>query len=379
MTVGISGQNQAQLVLESPGKAAWTSTPVPALDGATGPAAGATGPAADPAGAALVRPLAVATCDLDTVVNTGAFPLPLPYALGHEFVAEVLEVGPAVSVTRPGDRVAVPFQINCGRCGYCRRGQTGDCGTVPHVAGYGLGALGGDWGGAMCDVVRVPFADAMLVPLPAGVAPGTVASLDNLADGWRTVAPYFAGAASGRSGAAPAVKRPRPRTGTDALAGDRRVLVMGGQSVGLYAAAIARALGAEVTYLDRDTRRLAIAESLGATVGDIDDRTAKYPLTVHTSGREHNLQHAIKATDRGGTLVDTGIFPGDVALPMLRMYTVGITFVTGRAHARRDIPGVLDLVARGRLDPSVVTATTAPWADAAQAWSAHHEKLVLVR
>jgi threonine dehydrogenase-like Zn-dependent dehydrogenase len=346
MTVGISQPEQAQLVLESPGKAAWTSAPVPALDG---------GPA-DPAGAALVRPVAVATCDLDTAVNTGAFPLPLPYALGHEFVAEVLETGPAVTVARPGDLVAVPFQINCGHCGYCRRGQTGDCGTVPHVAGYGLGALGGDWGGAMSDVVRVPFADAMLVRLPAGVAPQTVASLDNLTDGWRTVAPYV-----------------------NALVGDWRVLVMGGQSVGLYAVAIARALDVDVTYLDRDPRRLAIAEGLGATVGDVDDRTAKYPLTVHTSGRERNLRHAIKATDRGGTLVDTGIFPGDVALPMPRMYTVGITFVTGRAHARRDIPGVLDLVARGRLDPAVVTATTAPWADAAEAWSAHHEKLVVVR
>jgi threonine dehydrogenase-like Zn-dependent dehydrogenase len=196
----------------------------------------------------------------------------------------------------------------------------------------------------------------MLVPLPAGVAPEAVASMDNLADGWRTVGPHL-----------------------DALSGDRRMLVMGGMSVGLYATAIARALDVEVTYLDRDERRLAIAEGLGASVGDVADRTAKYPLTVHTSGRESNLLHAIKATDRGGTLVDTGIFPGDVALPMLRMFTVGISLVTGRAQARRDIPAVLDLVARGRLDPAVVTATTAPWDDAAEAWSAHHEKLVVVR
>jgi alcohol dehydrogenase len=354
MTVGIA--EQPQLVLDAPGKAAWTSVPVPTLDGATGPASGAGGPAAAAAGAALVRPLAVATCDLDTVVNAGVYPLPLPYLLGHEFVAEVLEVGPDVTVARPGDRVAVPFQINCGACRYCRRGRTGDCGTVPHVAGYGLGALGGDWGGAMSEVVRVPFADAMLVPLPAGVDPRTVASLDNLTDGYRTVAPFL-----------------------DLLEGDRRMLVMGGQSVGLYATAIGRALSVDVTYLDRDARRLAIAERLGATVGDVTDRTATYPLTVHTSGRERNLQHAIRATDRGGTLVDTGIFPADVALPLLRMYTVGITFVTGRAHARRDIPGVLDLVVSGRLDPSVVTATVAPWADAAEAWSGHHEKLLIVR
>jgi threonine dehydrogenase-like Zn-dependent dehydrogenase len=227
---------------------------------------------------------------------------------------------------------------------------------VPHLSAYGLGAMGGDWGGAISDVVRVPFADAMLVPLPAGVDPAAAASMDNLTDGWRTVGPYL-----------------------DLLDGDRRMLVIGGMSVGLYATAIGRALEVEVTYLDVDARRLAVAEGLGATVGDVDDRTATYPLTVHTSGRERGLRHAIKATEAGGTLVDTGIYAADVALPLLRMYTLGLTFVTGRTHARRDTPAVLDLVARGRLDPTVVTATTAPWADAAQAWSEHREKLVILR
>jgi threonine dehydrogenase-like Zn-dependent dehydrogenase len=365
MTVGIE---QAQLVLESPGKAVWTSVAVPALDGAYGPAvptssgretAGSASPhpPAPPAeGAALVRPLAVATCDLDTMINAGGYPLPLPYALGHEFVAEVLEVGPAVTVARPGDRVAVPFQLSCGRCGYCRRGQTGDCGTVPHMAAYGLGAIGGDFAAAMTDLVRVPFADAMLVALPDGVPPQAVASMDNLSDGWRTVAPYL-----------------------PALGDDPRMLVMGGMSVGLYAVAIGRALGVEVTYLDRDERRLAVAASLGATVDDVTARPGRFGLTVNTSGRVSDLLHAIKATDRGGTLVDTGIYLKDVPLPLLRMYTTGLTFVTGRAHARRDMPGVLDLVARGRLDPTVVTATTASWEDAAQAWSGHEGKLVIVR
>lgn len=83
-------------------------------------------------------------------------------------------------------------------------------------------------------------------------------------------------------------------------------------------------------------------------------------------------------------LVDTGIHPADVALPLFRMYTVGITFVTQRANARRDLPAVLDLVAAGRLDPSTVTATTvtattASWADAPAAWSDHATKLVVVR
>jgi len=61
------------------------------------------------------------------------------------------------------------------------------------------------------------------------------------------------------------------------------------------------------------------------------------------------------------------------------MYSTGVTFVTGRAAARRDIPAVLDLISAGRLDPATVTAATAGWDQAPPAWSAHREKLVLVR
>ena len=42
---------------------------------------------------AMVRPLAVALCDLDISIVRGAAPMPAPIALGHEFVAEVVQVG----------------------------------------------------------------------------------------------------------------------------------------------------------------------------------------------------------------------------------------------------------------------------------------------
>src|SRR5262245_45097540 len=149
-------------------------------------------PRLDSAAAALVRPLAVTTCDLDHLIVHGRVPLPGPFPLGHEFVAEVTDVGDGVAAVRPGDRVVVPFQISCGECGRCRKGLTSSCETVPVRSAYGLGPIGGlDWGGALTDVVRVPFADAMLQPLPATVAPSAIASAsDNLRDAWRTVAPF---------------------------------------------------------------------------------------------------------------------------------------------------------------------------------------------
>ena len=52
--------------------------------------------------AALLRPLAVATCDLDALIIAGSSPFPPPFALGHECVAEVLDVGDAVTSLEPG-------------------------------------------------------------------------------------------------------------------------------------------------------------------------------------------------------------------------------------------------------------------------------------
>jgi alcohol dehydrogenase len=225
---------------------------------------------------------------------------------------------------------------------------------VNRGSAYGLGAIGGaEWGGAVADVVRVPFADAMLVPVPRSLEPATVASLDNISDAWRTVVPY--------------------------LSEGGPVLVVGGISVGLYAVAIARAFGASVTYVDTDARHCEVAERLGATVGTAGTGGGKFPITVNTSVTVDGLRLAIESTEPAGVCTNSGPYIGDVPVPLGRMYTRGIRFVTGRVAARPILPDLLDLVASGRFDPSLVTATTADFADAERAWSEHRDKLVLVR
>jgi threonine dehydrogenase-like Zn-dependent dehydrogenase len=136
------------------------------------------------------------------------------------------------------------------------------------------------------------------------------------------------------------------------------------------------AFGAEVTYLgpDPDT-----AERLGAHIAERGQRLGPFPVTVASNGRADDLILAIRATEPAGICVDVGVHLEDVALPLLRMYTVGVTLVTGRAQSRRDLPAVLDLVASRRIDSSVVTRHTAGWDEAAKTWSAHTRKLVLVR
>lgn len=165
-----------QLTFRGPGQLQWEEVASPRLSGDRD---------------ALVRPIAVATCDLDAWVIAGKAPLPGPFAFGHEFVAEVVAVADGVEAPRQGDRVIVPFQISCGVCERCRRSLTASCDTAGAGAAFGMAPIARqEWGGAFSDLVRVPFADAMLVPLPLGVEPATFASVsDNIPDGWRSVAP----------------------------------------------------------------------------------------------------------------------------------------------------------------------------------------------
>ena len=310
----------------------------------------AEAPALQADGEAIVRPVAVATCDLDLAMVVGQTPFPAPIALGHECVAEVVEVGDAVRGVQPGALVSVPFQISCGECDACRRGHTGNCRAVPPFSMYGFGQAGSNWGGFLSDAVRVPYADHMLVPVPAGLDPLAVASAsDNIADAWRTVGP-------------PLERDP----GAD-------VLVMGGAgagSIGLYAAAFAVALGAgRVVYVDDDAGRRAVAEGIGAEVQDrTGERPGRFPITVDSSNDPEQLMIAVRSTEPDGICTSTSMYFGEQpAMPLLEMYMKCNTFVTGRVHARPAIPHVLELAGAGRIEPERVTTRVVDWDDAAAA------------
>lgn len=317
----------------------------------TGPGALEWREPADPVlesdGDALVRPIAVATCDLDAAMIAGETPFPAPMALGHEGVAEVVEVGDGVRSVQPGTLVSVPFQVSCGECEACRRGRTGNCRSVKGTAMYGFGAVGGDWGGFLSDAVRVPWADHMLVPLPAGLDPAAVASAsDNIPDAWRTVGP-------------PLQREP-----------GAAVLIVGGAgsgSIGLYATGIALALGAEsVTYVDADAGRRATAAAFGAeAIEPGAERLGPFAITVDSSLDPDGLALALRSTATDGVCTSTAIYFGDpVPLPLFEMYLKVVTFETGRVHARPAIPEVLDLAAGDAFRPEEVTSRVVTWDDA---------------
>src|SRR5207302_11235013 len=104
-----------------------------------------------------------AICGNDLQFVTGKAPLLPGDTIGHEAVGVVREVGPGVRRFAPGDRVVVAFDIVCGDCWFCARGQTSLCEDFRNL---GAGPFGGSLGGTQAELVRVPYADVNLLAIP---------------------------------------------------------------------------------------------------------------------------------------------------------------------------------------------------------------------
>jgi alcohol dehydrogenase len=336
------------LMLKPGGRLDWAAAPAPPPPGPLG---------------AVVHPIAIATCDMDRPMALGATPFVAPLSFGHECVAEVLSVGADVAHVRPGQRVVVPFQINCGECAPCRAGHTANCLSVPPASMYGFGVSGGHWGGAVADELAVPFADAMLVPFPSELDPVAAASVaDNVSDAYRHIGPHL-----------PALLERDPGT---------RVLIAGAvsrrhlftASVPLYAGLIAQALGAtDVVLADArpGVRREAEALGLPALTPKEASRRGSAPLVADVTATPEGLRFALGLTASDGVCSSSGSLHAHARIPTLLMYGRNVTLTVARAHARALIPEVLALMETGRLRPERVTTAVAPFDDAAFALTDH--------
>lgn len=334
-----------QLTLIDKNKVDWREVPEPRL----------TSPSA-----AIVRPVAVAVCDFDRGLVSGRYTaLPYPIALGHEIVAEVVEVGSEVRTLDPGMQVVLPLHISCGHCSKCAAGLTNSCTSRPPLSNYGLGARGGDWGGGMSDLLAVPYADAMAVPVPPGLDKAACAAVGcNLVDLYRTVAPYL-----GRHD-------------------DPAILIMGGHAhnMGLYGIAVARGLGASsIAFMDDDGTRLDAAETLGARPVQLGDKSRLYPIVVDCSGDPDRLALALSLVGPDGVCTPVWPHVGWTNLPVGAMFLRNATLVTGQPHARAQMDPVLDLMRRGALDSTSIPVEILAWEEAPEKFGRGETKRIFVR
>jgi threonine dehydrogenase-like Zn-dependent dehydrogenase len=361
---------------------------------------------------AIVRVTSTAICGSDLHLYNGFIPtVEKGDILGHEFMGEVVEVGPAVSNLQIGDRVVVPFPIACGNCAACASGAFSLCENsnpnawmAEKLWGYspcgifGYSHLLGGFAGGQAEYVRVPFADVGPLKVSPFLDDEQVLFLSDILP-------------TGYMGAEMCNLR-----------GGEVVAVWGAGPVGQFAIASARLLGAErIIAIDRYQYRLDLAlaragatdvinyeevdvhEALREMTGGrgpdacIDavgleahgagalyalDR-AKQALMIETD-RPLALREAIRACRNGGTVSVIGVYGGLIdAFPMGAIVNRSLTLRSGQCHVHRYMRPLLERIERGELDPSFVITHRLPLTEAARGYELfldkadHCEKVVL--
>jgi S-(hydroxymethyl)glutathione dehydrogenase/alcohol dehydrogenase len=288
-------------------------------------------------------------CHTDLAVQSGALPYPPPVVLGHEGAGTVLEVGSAVRLVRPGDRVVGSFTPTCHRCWHCRRGETHLCrdlrgmGIAHGVRADGAAVLGLAGLGSFAE--RITTSEDFLVPVRSDLPSEQLALLGCGATTGLGAVLNTAGVSSGET-----------------------VAVLGCGGVGLFAVMGAVVAGAaRVIAVDPVEHKRAHAWALGATdVVDPADGPVAEQVRALTEGRgaDHVLEvvgspdlmvEALAATRRGGTTVLVGTPPAGstvtfdaFALHHDAKRLMGCTY--GSAHVRSDFQRWADLAGSGRLD-----------------------------
>ena len=131
-------------------------------------------------------------------------------------------------------------------------------------------------------------------------------------------------------------------------------------------------------------RSPSAAKALGADIvehhGSWPRRFDRALIIVDGTGDPEGLASVLRSTEDYGYCTSVAIYFGaSTPVPLLEMYTRGVTFHVSRADSRRLLPEVIDLVASQRLDPLRIPTTVVPWDQAPSAWLEPATKLVLVR
>ncbi|WP_099853146.1 glutathione-dependent formaldehyde dehydrogenase [Micromonospora zamorensis] len=352
---------------------------------------------------AIVRITTTAICGSDLHLYHGYIPaMRKGDILGHEFMGEVVEVGPEVRNLKPGDRVVVPFPIACGHCSSCQRGLYSVCensnpnaGIAEKIMGhspagiFGYSHLLGGYAGGQAEYARVPFADIGPLKVPDEVSDDQAVML---ADVFPT----------GYMGAEMCDIKP-----------GQVIAVWGSGPVGLFAAASARLLGAErVIVIDRFPYRLRLAEEhTGAETINYEQADVLDTLNEMTAGRgpdacidavglegHHGnaamyaydrakqvarveterpfaLRQAILACRSGGVVSVVGAYGGFVdKFPMGAFMNRSLVMRTGQCHVQRYTRPLLERIQRGEIDPSFIVSHRMPLRDAPKGYKIFQKK-----
>ena len=327
----------------------------------------------------ILKVSSCAICGSDLHLMDGQMPtMESGDVLGHEFMGEVVEVGSPDHKLKKGDRVVVPFNINCGECRQCKMGNWACCtrsnrngAMAAKVQGYPTAGLfgyshltGGYWGG-QAEYVRVPMADVGPMKVPEGMTDEQALFLsDILPTGWQGAEHCD-------------------------ITGGETIAVWGAGPVGLFAIKSAIVMGAErVIAIETVPARIALAKKAGATdIIDYNTEDVLERINEITKGegadavidcvgmesdgghgvmgmlsavqekltsmqRPYALEQMVMAVRPSGNISVPGVYSGPVPVNMAAIIQKGITIKTGQTHVKRYLDKLTKLIQDGTIDPT---------------------------
>lgn len=310
-------------------------------------------PTPEPAeGHALVRVEASMVCATDRKILAGTFAgTRFPHVPGHEFAGTIASLGPATSGPAPGTRVGVEVHVGCGVCDRCREGLYNLCRNYGRTE-MGHAHVGFTIAGGLAEYASVPV--AALHPLPDAVSTADGAWTDNLG-----VALW-------------ALERAR------LLAGES-VVIIGPGAIGLCAAQLARASGAQVTLVGRGERLARAARFADAVVEERDAGAlaGAADVVVEFAGTSEAAGLAIAMARRGGRVVLGGATGQGVEFPPIDLSTIvrGHLDVLGSVANPKGVSGrALAVLASGAIDVASLTTHHFPLDQFNDAWATFTER-----
>ena len=210
--------------------------------------------------------------------------IPVPMAIGHEFVGEIVSVGSNVNDFFPGDIVSGEGHVVCGRCRNCLAGRRHLCASTKGV--------GVNRPGAFAELISLPMTN--IWRHNPGVNQEVAANFDPFGNAVHTALSF-------------------PVMGED-------VLITGAGPIGIMAIPVVRHAGARhIVITDLNPFRLDLARKMGATLAinanetplaEVQKQlgmTEGFDIGLEMSGNAQALHDMIANMSHGGKIAILGI------------------------------------------------------------------------